>query len=219
MMTTEKIEAILGKYRIVPVVTLDNEEDALPLAKALVAGGLPVAEVTFRTLAAEASIRKMAEDEGLLVGAGTVLTVDQVDQAANAGAKFIVSPGFNPSVVSRCLEINMPIIPGVSNPTDIEMALGFGLKTLKFFPAEAFGGVATLKAISAPYRGVKFVPTGGINKKNLADYLALDQVLACGGSWMVSPQLFADHALARQEFSKVEATVKEAMEIVASTSS
>ncbi len=214
MLSSKEIQLTLGKHRIVPVVVLDHENDADPLAKALIAGGLPIAEVTFRTDAAEASIRKMARIDGLLLGAGTVLSVEQVDIAVNSGAQFIVAPGFNPKVVSHCLDIGIPVFPGVSSPTEIEMALEYGLKTLKFFPAEALGGVSMLNAISAPYSGIQFMPTGGINQSNLTDYLTQKNIIACGGSWMVKPKLFKD-----KNFSPVEAAVKQAVELVANSGS
>lgn len=180
----------IGSLGIVPVVKIDDAKDAVPLGKALMEGGLPIAEITFRTAAAEQAIRNTAvEFPEMLVGAGTVLSVEQVKKAIGAGAKFIVSPGFNPSVVEYCVNNNIPITPGCSNPTDIEMALGYGLEVLKFFPAEAFGGLKTLKAMSAPYGMVKFIPTGGVNADNLNDYLAFNKVLACGGSWMVKGDL------------------------------
>ncbi len=179
----------IGACRLVPVIALQSADHAGPLADSLLAGGLPCAEVTFRTPAAAESIRIMAEKAGLLVGAGTVLKIDQVKQAVDNGAKFIVSPGFNPKVVAYCVENGIPITPGISNPTDIEMALEFDLGVVKFFPAEAFGGIKTLKAISAPYGSLRFIPTGGITEANLAPYLAFPKVLACGGSWMVDPSL------------------------------
>jgi len=180
----------IGDYGIVPVVKIDDAKDAVPLGKALVDGGLPVAEITFRTTAAEEAIKNISRElPELLVGAGTVLSVEQVKKAVNAGAKFIVSPGFNPDVVKYCVDNNIPITPGCSNPTDIEMALSFGLEVVKFFPAESFGGISTLKAISAPYGMVKFIPTGGINAANINDYLSFGKVLACGGSWMVKDEL------------------------------
>lgn len=180
----------IGNYGIVPVVVIDNAKDAVPLGKALLEGGLPVAEVTFRTAAAEEAIKNIATElPEVLIGAGTVLSIEQAQRAINAGAKFIVSPGFNPEVVEFCVNKGIPITPGCSNPTDIEMALGFGLEVVKFFPAEAFGGLSTLKAISAPYGMMKFIPTGGINQKNINEYLAFNKVLACGGSWMVGSDL------------------------------
>lgn len=182
----EKIEA-LG---IVPVVKLNRAEDALPLARALAAGGLPIAEITFRTAAAEEAIRLISEAmPEMLVGAGTVLSIEQVKLARAAGSRFIVTPGFNPKVVRFCLEHDIPIFPGCPTSSDIEQALELGLKVVKFFPAEPLGGLATIKAVSAPYGGIRFMPTGGINEKNLNDYLACDRIIACGGSWMVKPEL------------------------------
>ncbi len=201
----------LAQHRLVPVIALEDANQADPLAAALVAGGLPVAEVTFRTAAAADSIRTMAARGDLLVGAGTVLTTEQADQARDAGATFVVSPGFNPKVVRHCLEQGLPIIPGISTPTDLELALDHGLSVVKFFPAEAFGGLKTLKAISAPYGGVRFMPTGGISPSNVAEYLAFPKVLACGGSWMVKPELYADG-----DFSRVEKAVQTAVELVQS---
>jgi len=200
----------LAKHRLAPVIALQNVEQAGPLADALIAGGLPVAEVTFRTDAAAASIREMAKRSNMLVGAGTVLTPEQVDEARDAGARFIVSPGLNPKVVERCLAIGMPVCPGVATPTEIERAMGFGLGVVKFFPAEAMGGVKTLKAIAAPYRAMRFVPTGGVGPENLKDYLMLGPVLACGGSWMVSPSLYEDG-----DFSKVQRVTHHAVQEVA----
>jgi len=180
----------IGDFGIVPVVKIDNAGDAVPLAKALIEGGLPVAEITFRTAAAEEAISNISKEfPDMLVGAGTVLSVEQVKKAVNAGAKYIVSPGFNPTVVEYCVKNNIPITPGCSNPTDLELALGFGLEVVKFFPAEAFGGLNTLKAMSAPYAMLKFIPTGGIDAKNLNSYLGFGKVLACGGSWMVKDDL------------------------------
>lgn len=183
----------IGDLGIVPVVKIDNAKDALPLGKALLKGGLPVAEITFRTAAAEEAISNLTKDlPEILVGAGTVLTVDQVKRAIGAGAKFIVSPGFNPTVVKYCVDNDIPITPGCSNPTDIEMALDYGLEVVKFFPAEAFGGLAALKSISAPYGMIKYIPTGGINAGNVNQYLSFNKVLACGGSWMVKGELITE---------------------------
>ncbi len=180
------------KLGIIPVVVIDDAKDAVPLAKALCEGGLPVAEVTFRTDAAEEAIRQMsAVYPEMLVGAGTVLTTEQVDRAVAAGAKFIVSPGLNPKVVKYCQEKNVPITPGTARPTDIEMALELGLEVVKFFPAEQNGGLPMIKAMAAPYTKVKFMPTGGINAKNLKSYLDFDKIIACGGSWMVPKDLVA----------------------------
>ena len=180
----------IGDLGIVPVVVINDAAAAVSLGEALCTGGLPCAEVTFRTAAAEESIRRMASAlPHMLVGAGTVLTVEQVDRAVAAGARFIVSPGFNPAVVKHCLDRGVLVTPGVGTPTEIEMALGFGLAAVKFFPAESLGGLAMLKAISAPYGMLRFIPTGGINAENLGIYLAFPKVLACGGSWMVKPDL------------------------------
>ena len=202
----EKIQ----KIGIVPVVVLDDAKDAAPLAKALCEGGLPCAEVTFRTAAAEESIRIMSEQfPEMLVGAGTVLTTEQVDRAVAAGAKFIVSPGVNPRTVKYCVEKGILITPGCANPSDIEQALENGLDVVKFFPAEPAGGLKMIKAMAAPYVGVKFMPTGGINQNNVRDYLAYDRVLACGGSWMVKGDM-----VAAGEFDKIKELAKEAVEIV-----
>ena len=180
------------KIGIIPVVVIDDAKDAVPLAKALCEGGLPVAEVTFRTDAAEEAICLMAEAfPDMLVGAGTVLTTEQVDRAVAAGSKFIVSPGLNPKVVKYCQEKNVPITPGTAKPTDIEMALELGLDVVKFFPAEQNGGLPMIKAMAAPYTKVKFMPTGGISPKNLKSYLDFDKIIACGGSWMVPKDLVA----------------------------
>lgn len=175
----------LAAHRIVPVVVLDDAADAAPLAEALVAGGLPVAEITFRTAAAEESIRAMAARGDMIVGAGTVLTPAQVDLAAAAGATYIVSPGTSVAVVRRAQEHGLAVLPGAVTPTEIQAALELGLSTVKFFPAGTYGGPAALKALSAPFGGLKFVPTGGVSLNNLAEYLAVPSVAAVGGSWMV----------------------------------
>lgn len=175
---------------IVPVVKIDNARDAVPLAKALAAGGLPVAEITFRTAAAEDAIKSVAAQcPEVLLGAGTVLTVEQANRAVKAGAKFIVTPGFSPAVVKFCLESGIPVTPGIATPTEIQMALEHGVDVVKFFPADSFGGIKTLKALSAPFGAVKFIPTGGINSANLAEYILFPKVLACGGTWMVKDDL------------------------------
>ncbi len=175
---------------IIPVVVLDDAKDALPLAKALTEGGLPCAEVTFRTAAAAESIRLMTQHyPEMLVGAGTVLTTEQVDQAIEAGAKFIVSPGLNPRIVKYCQSKSVLMIPGCSNPSDMEQALELGLKVVKFFPAEPAGGLKYIKAVAAPYTELSFMPTGGISPANVSEYLAYDRILACGGSWMVKGSL------------------------------
>ncbi|EII7297980.1 bifunctional 4-hydroxy-2-oxoglutarate aldolase/2-dehydro-3-deoxy-phosphogluconate aldolase [Vibrio cholerae] len=183
------IEQRLRAIKIVPVIAINDVAHALPLAKVLVENGLPCAEVTFRTAAAAESIRIMREAyPDLLIGAGTVLTTVQVDEAIAAGADFIVSPGLNPTTVKYCQQRNIAIIPGVNNPSLVEQAMEMGLRTLKFFPAEPSGGIAMLKALSAVYP-VSFMPTGGINPNNAQEYLALKSVVACGGTWMVPTDL------------------------------
>ncbi len=200
----------LGKLGIVPVVVLNSADDALPLAEALVKGGLPCAEVTFRTAAAEESIRKMAKAfPEMIIGAGTVLTCEQADRAIDAGAKFIVSPGFNPKVTEYVLKKGVPMTPGICTPTEIEAALQFDLDVLKFFPAEPSGGLKMIKALAAPYVGVNFMPTGGISAANVREYLAYDRIVACGGSWMVSGSL-----LKEGKFGEIETLVREAADIV-----
>ena len=180
----------MSNIGIIPVVALNDAKDAAPLAKALIDGGIPCAEVTFRTDAAEESIRIMAtEYPEMLVGAGTVLTIEQVDRAVNAGAKFIVSPGLNPKVVKYCVDNNILVIPGCTNPSDVEVAIELGLETVKFFPAEPAGGLPMIKAMSAPYTKMKFMPSGGINENNLKGYLDFSKIVACGGSWMVKNDL------------------------------
>lgn len=200
----------LGKLALVPVVKIEHAEDAIKLGKALLNGGLPCAEITFRTESAEEAIRSIASTlPEIILGAGTVLTADQAQKAIWAGAQFIVAPGFNPKVVDWCLEHDVPIIPGVATPTEIEMALDKGLNILKFFPAQTMGGIDMLKAIAAPYSGVKFVPTGGLNAQNLADYLKLPMVFACGGSWFVKSNL-----ISAGEFNEITRLTKEAVELV-----
>ncbi len=200
----------IEKIGIVPVVVLEDAKDAAPLAQALCDGGLPCAEVTFRTDAAEESIRIMSEKfPQMLIGAGTVLTIEQVDRAVAAGAKFIVSPGLNPKVVEYCVERNITVTPGCANPSDVEQAIENRLDVVKFFPAEQAGGLAYIKAIAAPYVGMKFMPTGGINAKNVRDYLACDKILACGGSWMVKGDL-----VKAGQFDKIKELVEEASNIV-----
>jgi len=196
--------------RLLPVVVLEDAAHAGRLAHALLAGGLRCAEVTLRTEAAVASIRSMAERPELLVGAGTVINVRQVDQAVEAGAKFVVSPGFSAAVVARCQELGVPVFPGVSSPTEIMQALDAGLDTVKFFPAEQLGGVPMLKALSQPFRSIRFIPTGGVSSANVADYLALASVVAVGGTWMVAPDL-----LAARDWSEVTARTRAALEKLA----
>lgn len=197
----------LSAYGVVPVVVIDNEEDAEPLAKALVKGGLKCAEVTFRTAAAAGAIKTMTKNHpDMLVGAGTVLTTKQVDEAVAAGAKFIVSPGFDPEVVDYCLEKGYPVLPGVVTPSEVAQGVKRGLKFLKFFPAEQAGGLAMIKAMAAPYTGVKFMPTGGINENNMKDYLSNDRIICCGGSWMVKGSLIKEG-----NFDKIEEMTREAV--------
>lgn len=200
----------LSEYGVVPVVVLNRADDAKPLAEALCRGGLKCAEVTFRTQAAEESIKIMSENyPEMLVGAGTVLTTEQVDRAVAAGAKFIVSPGFDPEVVDYCIDKNIPVVPGTITPSEVAQGVKRGLKVLKFFPAEQAGGFPMIKAMAAPYTMVKFMPTGGINAKNLADYLGSDMICACGGSWMVKADLVDN-----KQYDKIEEMTREAVELV-----
>lgn len=202
--------ATLRSLRIVPVIVIDDAADAVPLANALMQGGLPCAEITFRTPSASDAIARMsAECPGMLVGAGTVLTPQQVARACDLGARFIVAPGFNPAVVDSCLERGVPVYPGVCTPTEIEMALGKDLKVLKFFPAEAAGGLAYLKAVAAPYVGVEFMPTGGINLANLPNYLKFERVVACGGSWMAPTEW-----IAAKQFDRIRVEAERAIRVV-----
>ncbi len=204
------MENMLKNYGVVPVVVLKNAEDALPLAKALINGGLPCAEVTFRTDAAEESIKKMSKEyPDMLIGAGTVLTIDQVKRAVSAGAKFIVSPGFDPEIVNYCIENNIPVFPGCITPSEVAQAVKRGLKVVKFFPAEQAGGLPMIKAMAAPYGMVKFMPTGGISAKNLKDYLECSNIICCGGSWMVKGDLVAEG-----KFDEIEKMTKEAVALV-----
>ena len=197
----------ISKIGIVPVVKLDDAKDAAPLAEALCKGGIPCAEVTFRTGAAAAAIKIMTSTyPDMIVGAGTVLTTEQVDKAVEAGAKFIVSPGLNPKIVKYCVDKNIPITPGVNSPSEIETAIEFGLEVVKFFPAEQSGGIAKIKAMAAPYVNMKFMPTGGINAGNINSYLDFPKVIACGGSWMVPGDL-----ISAGEFDKIEELTREAV--------
>jgi len=197
----------LGQIGIIPVVKIERASDAVSLGKALLAGDLPVAEITFRTPAAEDAISSLAEElPALLVGAGTVLTVEQVKKALGAGAKFIVSPGFNPRVVEYCIEHEVPVTPGISSPSDIEMALERGLEVLKFFPAGASGGLEFLKAIAAPYSGVQFIPTGGVEPSNLKEYLSFNRVHAVGGTWIAR-----EGAISAGRFEEITRLAREAI--------
>ena len=198
----------LSLIGIVPVIKIDDAKDAAPLAKALIDGGLPCAEVTFRTAAAKDAIAVISREfPDMIVGAGTVLTKEQVDDAIEAGAKFIVSPGFNPTIVKYCQEKGCPIVPGINNPSGVEAALELGLDCVKFFPAEQAGGLEMIKAMSAPYGNVKFMPTGGINPKNVNDYLAFPKILCCGGSWMVKSDM-----ISAGDFEGITALVREAVD-------
>ena len=200
----------IGQMGIVPVVVLNDVKNAVPLAQSLINGGLPCAEVTFRTEAAQQSIAEISKNfPQMFVGAGTVLTTEQVDRAVDAGAKFIVSPGFNPKVVEYCIKKGYPVTPGIMTPTELEMALEFGLDVVKFFPAENAGGLKMIKAMAAPYTKMKFMPTGGINPQNVREYLQCDKILACGGSWMVKGDLINSG-----NFAEIEKLTKEASKIV-----
>ena len=195
--------------RIIPVVSIQDAKDSEQLADTLIEGGLPCAEITFRTAAAIHAIRIMAQRGDILVGAGTVLKVDQVKAAVDAGAQFMVSPGFNSKVARYCVKNNIIITPGIITPSDIEAALDFGLEVLKFFPAEAFGGLKTLKAMSGPYATVEFIPTGGISPMNLLDYLQFPKVLACGGTWVAKSALISEG-----KFDQILCNTKEAVSLV-----
>lgn len=200
----------IAEFGVVPVVVLEDEKDAESLAEALVRGGLPCAEVTFRTEAAEESIRIMTgKYPDMLVGAGTVLTVEQVDRALNAGAKFIVSPGFDEEIVDYCIGSEIPVFPGCITPSEIAKAVKRGLRVVKFFPAEQFGGVDTIKALAAPYTNVRFMPTGGVSAGNLEKYLSCDKIVCCGGSWMVKGNL-----VKAGEFEKIRELTAEAAALV-----
>ncbi|MBQ9940952.1 MAG: bifunctional 4-hydroxy-2-oxoglutarate aldolase/2-dehydro-3-deoxy-phosphogluconate aldolase [Clostridia bacterium] len=206
------MENKLRNFGVVSVVVLNDKKDAKPLAEALIKGGLPCAEITFRTDAAEESIRIICENfPDMLVGAGTVLTISQVDRAVNAGAKFIVSPGFDPEIVDYCISKNIPVFPGCITPSEVAQAVKRGLKVIKFFPAEQAGGVSMIKAMAAPYNMVTFMPTGGINAKNLKDYLECKNIICCGGSWMVKGDLISEG-----KFDTIEQMTKEAVELVKS---
>ncbi|MDR2104012.1 MAG: bifunctional 4-hydroxy-2-oxoglutarate aldolase/2-dehydro-3-deoxy-phosphogluconate aldolase [Treponema sp.] len=206
----EKIIEEIGKIGIVPVIKIDDAEKAVPLAQALKDGGIPCAEVTFRTAQGEEAIRRISRQmPEILLGAGTVLTTEQVDRAVDAGARFIVSPGFNPKVAAHCRKRGIPITPGCSNPSDIEAALEAGLEVVKFFPAEPAGGLNYIKAVAAPYPNLKFIPTGGINAGNIGTYLLYERIHACGGSWMVEAGL-----ISAGKFDQITALCKEAVQKV-----
>ncbi|MHB9956931.1 bifunctional 4-hydroxy-2-oxoglutarate aldolase/2-dehydro-3-deoxy-phosphogluconate aldolase [Vibrio campbellii] len=184
------IKEQLKALKVIPVIAIDKAEDIIPLGKVLAENGLPAAEITFRSAAAAEAIRLLRETQpDMLIGAGTVLNREQAIAAKEAGATFIVSPGFNPNTVKACQEIEIDIVPGVNNPSTVEAALEMGLTTLKFFPAEASGGINMVKSLLAPYTDIELMPTGGINPANIKDYLAIPRVLACGGTWMVDKKL------------------------------
>ena len=202
----------LCSYGVIPVVVINKTEDAKPLAKALCEGGLKCAEVTFRTDAAQEAIRIMSQEyPDMMVGAGTVLTIDQVNRAVSAGAKFIVSPGFDPEIVDYCIDKDIPVVPGCMTPSEVAQGVKRGLEVLKFFPAQQAGGVAMIKAMAAPYTSVMFMPTGGINADNLEQYLSFKKIAACGGSWMVKADLIDSG-----NFEKIAEFTKEAVRLVKS---
>lgn len=205
----DEIINLFGKIKIIPVITIEDVKDAVPLADALIAGGLPCAEITFRTSAAEGVISILGERKDIHTGAGSVLTVDQAKLAVDNGAGFIVSPGFNPRVVEYCLDNKIPVFPGACTPSDFTLAVEYKLLILKFFPAEVLGGLPTLKAMSAPFPMLKFIPTGGINAQNIKEYLQFPQVFACGGSWMVKKELIKG-----KKFGEIQQLVSEAVSLV-----
>ncbi|QLB15593.1 2-dehydro-3-deoxyphosphogluconate aldolase [Mannheimia granulomatis] len=208
--TTEQIVEKLRELKVVPVIALDNAEDILPLAKTLSENGLPVVEITFRSAAAEEAIKLVkAHYPEVLIAAGTVLTKEQVLTAKKAGADCIVTPGFNPNIVKYCQELNLPITPGVNNPMAIEAALELGIQAVKFFPAEASGGEKMIKALLGPYGNLQIMPTGGISSSNIKDYLAIPNVVACGGSWFVEKSLINS-----KKWDEIGQLVKEAMTLI-----
>ena len=204
----DKFKVVL-KMGVIPVVTIDDVNHAGPLAEALIEGGLPCAEITFRTLAALEVIKKLSTRGDLIIGAGTVLNTEQTQQAIDNGASFIFSPCLNPKVVSHCLHAGIPTVPGISTPTEIGLAVDMGLSILKFFPAEALGGLKTLAAIGAPFNRVQFIPTGGIGPHNLIEYLRHSSVIACGGSWLVKSDLIAG-----EKFDEITRLIREAVSLV-----
>lgn len=200
----------INECGIIPVIKLENPEKSIALGKALLDGGINCAEVTFRTATAAETIKRMSDEfPEMTVGAGTVLTTEQAQKAVWCGAQFIVSPGLNPKVVSWCIDRNIPVIPGIATPTELEAALELGLTTVKFFPAEAFGGLKTLKAISAPYGNMRFMPTGGISLENMESYLSFSKIIACGGSFMVTSDL-----IEKENYGKITELSRAAVDIV-----
>lgn len=209
---SQKFDAIfqqIEKVRIVPVVAINDAADTVPLCNALIAGHIPCAEITFRTAAASDAIKAASKVPGMLVAAGTVLSIDQAKKAVDCGASFIVSPGFSPKVVEWCQKNDVLIVPGIATPTDLQMAVDFGLTTVKFFPAENYGGLKTLKALAAPYTMMRFMPTGGISAANIRDYLGFKKIIACGGSWMVKSDLIAD-----KKFAEITRLAQEAVDLI-----
>ncbi|BFU60851.1 MULTISPECIES: bifunctional 4-hydroxy-2-oxoglutarate aldolase/2-dehydro-3-deoxy-phosphogluconate aldolase [Rodentibacter] len=209
-MTTEQLIEKLRLLKIIPVIALDNARDILPLMETLSQNGLPVAEITFRSEAAEEAIRLLRQNQpDIFILAGTVLTAEQVVAAKNAGADAIVTPGFNPKIVQLCQDLGLPVIPGVNNPMSIEAALEMGISAVKFFPAEASGGVKMIKALLGPYGNLQIMPTGGISTQNLKDYLAIPNVVACGGSWFVDKKL-----IEAQNWQEIGRLVAEAVQLI-----
>jgi len=205
-----KVIKKIEQYKIIPVITIENDKKAIPLGEALLKGGLPIAEITFRTEQALNSIKILKENfPEILIGAGTILKVEQIQSAYDAGAEFIVSPGFNPTTVDYCLKNDIIIIPGVNNPSFIEWGLEKGLDLFKFFPAELSGGIKMLQAFAGPFSDVKFIPTGGINEINLIDYLRQENVIACGGSWLVKKKL-----IEQGKFGEITELVKKALDLI-----
>ena len=203
------VQQRIAEAKLLPVIKLDRVEDAVPLAEALTEGGLPVMEITFRTDAAEGSIRAVSKAfPGVLTGAGTVTTLEQVKRAHDAGATYVVTPGISNVVIEYCCKNNIPVYPGACTPTEIIQVMEFGLDIVKFFPAGQYGGLSTVKALAAPFPNVKFVPTGGISETNLREYLAFPKVIACGGSWMVK-----DDMIKAGDFKGITALVKEAVKL------
>lgn len=206
----DKIYERFQQIGVIPVIAIDDAKDAAPLGRALCEGGLPAAEVTFRTAAGEETIRTMAKEfPEMLVGAGTVLTIDQVNRAADAGARFVVSPGFDPKIVEYCLCRGIPVCPGTCTPSEMLGAMDMGLDVVKFFPAEPAGGLNFIKAVTAALTSIKIMPTGGINLTNLRDYLSFSKILCCGGTWMVKKDLIRN-----QEFDRIREISAEAAAIV-----
>lgn len=203
------IQKKIAEIRVVPVVVLDNADAAVPLAEALVRGNLPLAEITFRTVAAEESIRRIVEKvPEIIVGAGTVTNIGQAKLAKEAGAKFIVTPGFSEEITEYAVENNLPVFPGVCTPTEIMKAMKYGVEIVKFFPAGQYGGLETIKALAAPFPSMMFMPTGGVNANNLKDYLSFPKVVACGGSWMVQSKLIKEG-----RFEEIERLAREAVDL------